>query len=134
VKCFASAVIATAICLSACSTAGVSEFKGPDGTSVKTAKCVSSAQQCYAMASQSCSGGGTYRVISSESHAGGIIADVLPGPATWYSMTYTCGPSDGQLASFPFGGPQPAMPNFTRSQPVTTNCTSYGHSTNCTTQ
>jgi hypothetical protein len=24
----------------------------------------------------------------------------LPGPVTWYAMTYTCGPSDGRLADF----------------------------------
>jgi hypothetical protein len=30
----------------------------------------------------------------------------MPGPVTWYSMTYQCGPSDGKMPAFAFrGGP-----------------------------
>jgi hypothetical protein len=35
---------------------------------------------------------------ASHNHAGGLLADILPGPVTWYAMSYTCGPSDGRLA------------------------------------
>jgi hypothetical protein len=35
-----------------------------------------------------------------------VFADILPGPVTWYAMSYTCGPSDGRLAAFPFTGPR----------------------------
>lgn len=119
--------------LAGCSTAGVSEFKSPDGVSVKTAKCVSSVQKCFGMASESCPNGGEYKVLSSESHAGGLVADYIPGPATWYSMTYICGKSDGQMPRFPFGGPEPAVSQYVPPpQPVTTQCTRIGNTTNCT--
>ena len=41
--------------------------------------------------------GGSYQILDSESHAGGLLIDAIPGPVTWYTMTYTCGPSDGRL-------------------------------------
>jgi hypothetical protein len=63
---------------------------------------------CYAQATRDC-GGGSYQILDSESHAGGLFADILPGPVTWYTMSYTCGSSDGRLATFPqrsaFQGP-----------------------------
>jgi hypothetical protein len=54
---------------------------------------------------------GSYQVLDSESHAGGLLADILPGPVTWYGMTYSCGPSDGRLPSFAFKG-QHDLPGF----------------------
>jgi len=61
-------------------------------------------------ASKSCSGG-EYRVISSESHAGGAVADVFPGPVTWYSITYKCGKFNGKMPSFPFQGQRYTRPS-----------------------
>lgn len=126
--------------MAGCATApSISEFRGPDGTAFKTIKCSSDPQKCLVAASQSCTGGGTYRVVSSESHAGGLIADVLPGPFTWYGMTYACGPSDGRMPSFPFQGqayvppPAPVVVTQPRPAPTTTNCYKVGNSVNCTT-
>lgn len=119
----------------------VNEFRGPDGTVLRTVKCSSDPQKCMAMASSSCPGGGTYRVMSSESHAGGLVADVMPGPFTWYGMTYACGPSDGRLPDFRFQGQQyaPPPPVVVQPRPVpmpmptTTNCRRVGDTVNCTT-
>jgi len=77
-------------------------FVGPSGKEVETVKCKSSPKSCFSQAAKSCAG--PYQVISSESHAGGILADILPGPVTWYGMTYECGKSDGKTPTFPFQG------------------------------
>jgi len=129
-------LVAAAFLLTACATTSVKEFKTPDGTKVKIVKCTSDATKCFEQASQSCADGGTYRVISSESHAGGLVADWIPGPVTWYSMTYVCGPSDGKLPDFKFAGehysppPTPA-PVVIKQRPTTTNCTAFGNSVTC---
>ena len=77
-------------------------FVGPSGQEIETVKCKSSPENCFVEATKSC--GGPYQVISSESHAGGILADLIPGPVTWYGMTYQCGKSDGKIPTFPFQG------------------------------
>lgn len=134
-------LLAIAGVLAGCVSANVREFAAPDGTKGKTVKCNSDVQKCFAAASESC-GSGTYQVISSESHAGGLLADVLPGPVTWYGMTYVCGSSDGKMPSFTYQGqsysppPQPA-PVTIVNQPApnrmkTTNCTTIGNNVNCT--
>jgi len=136
-KVFAPAFLAFA--LVACASPSVTEFKAPDGTSVKTAKCTSEPSKCFIAASQSCGGDGTYRVVSSESHAGGIAADLIPGPVTWYAMTYVCGPSDGKMPNFKWVGqvytspPPSPTPQIGRPAPTTTNCTKIGDSLSCRT-
>jgi len=117
--------------LTACATGGVSEYRAPDGTAIKTVKCSSDPGKCFALASQSCPAQGTYRVVSSESHAGGLLADIMPGPVTWYSMTFACGPSDGRMPEFRFGGQQYTPPPVIVKQPTTTNCTKIGDNINC---
>jgi hypothetical protein len=61
------------------------------------------AKRLLAYAAAAC-GGGSYQVLSSESHAGGLVADVLPGPVRRYSISFSCGPSDGRMPAFPFQG------------------------------
>jgi hypothetical protein len=62
---------------------------------------------CYEQASKVCRG--PYQVLASESHRGGLIADLVPGlpggPVMYFSMNFTSGPSDGRLPEFPFRGP-----------------------------
>jgi len=128
-----TAAFALAACVAGCATESVSEYRAPNGVLVKTAKCASDRGKCFALAAKSCAPGGTYQVLSSESHAGGLGDDVIPGPVTWFSMSYACGPSDGALPGFPFGGPAPGMPNWQPSR-VTTNCTTVGNATRCTTR
>lgn len=115
------------------------EMRAPDGRAMKNVKCNIDTQKCFVAASESCKeAGGTYRVIASHSNSGGTLADVLPGPVTWYNMTYVCGPSDGKLPDFAFKGPQQAMPATIlppqpATRPTTTNCTRVGATVNCTT-
>lgn len=120
-----------------CATTSVTQFQGPDGTSVKTAKCSSDPSKCFAAATQSCPGAGTYQVISSASRAGGLGADLIPGPVTWYYMSYVCGPSDGKMPSFAFTGQQyvpPPAPITVKTAPSTTTCSTYGNTTSCNTR
>ena len=130
------------VSLAGCAGTTVNEMRAPDGTSMKNVKCNMDSQKCFAQASESCKdNGGTYRVVSSHSNAGGTLADIIPGPVTWYNMTYVCGPSDGKMPEFPFKGQQYAPPPVIvnqpqqqiRSRPSTTNCTRIGDSVNCTT-
>lgn len=119
-----------------CATGTVKEFQAPDGTVIKTVKCTSDSTKCFALASQSCTNGGVYRVLSSESHAGGLAADLIPGPITWYAMTYACGASDGKMPEFKFTGQQyapPSNPIVTRQRPTTTTCTPIGNTVTCNT-
>lgn len=83
-------------------------------------------------------------MVSSHSNAGGTLADIIPGPVTWYNMTYTCGPSDGQMPEFAFKGarytpapvimPAPQQPQqIQRPRSTTTTCNRNGDNVNCTT-
>ena len=102
-------VLSLALVTSGCMETTNTSFNGPSGSAVHTAKCNASSTACLQKASQTC--GGPYQVLDSESHAGGVITDVTgPGPSTWYSMTYRCGPSDGKLPTFAFRGPQYVEP------------------------
>jgi len=117
-------LLATAL---ACSLAGFATpsqaFKGPSGQEIHSAKCSHDPSGCYDQASQAC-GGGSYQIIDSDSHAGGLLADFIPGRVTWYGMTFTCGRSDGRLASFPFRG-QAWAPGHSAS------CFRWGNFVNC---
>ena len=112
--------------IAGCNSAGSDVgFVGPSGQETHATKCSQSPTGCYTEASKICQG--PYQVLDSESHAGGLVADLIPGPVTWYGMTYACGKSDGHLPTFPFRGQQ-----FIPSPgPVVTNCQSFGNSTSC---
>jgi hypothetical protein len=97
-------IFLVAVCLSGCMETAGPSFNGPTGVALNTAKCSQSSVGCLQEASQVC--GGKYSVVDSESHSGGLLADALPGPVTWYSMTYQCGPSDGKMPTFAFRGQQ----------------------------
>lgn len=109
------ALIAFAL-LSACVQPEVTSFRAPNGASVSTARCTKTADACFAKATQTC-GGGTYQVVDSYSNAGGLVADVMAGPVTWYTMRFQCGRSDGRLPTFPFRGQEytPAPVIYTKS-------------------
>jgi hypothetical protein len=93
-----------AVGLSGCDLTSGNSFASPSGAMVNRAKCSHSSDSCFQAAAATCAG--PYQVIESESHPGGTLADVLPGPVTWYTMTYQCGPSDGKMPTFAFrGGP-----------------------------
>ncbi len=73
-----------------------------DDGEIRDTKCQESSRECLRRAEQKCNG--RYRVIHSESHAGGLLDDKLPGPVTWYYLEYQCGRPDGRVATFPFRG------------------------------
>jgi hypothetical protein len=91
-----------AVSLSACDLTSGSTFTAPSGAVANTAKCSQSSTGCFKKAAATC--GGPYLVLDSESHSGGVLADAVAGPVTWYSMTYQCGPSDGKMPIFAFRG------------------------------
>jgi serine protease Do len=66
---------------------------------IHRAKCSQSPAGCYEQATRDCRGG-SYQILESESHPGGLLADILPGPVTWYTMSYVCGPSDGKIGGW----------------------------------
>jgi hypothetical protein len=96
------------VSLSGCAAPSSTSFVGPSGAQIHQAKCSQSPHGCYQEATKICNG--SYQVLDSESHAGGLAADVLPGPVTWYGMTFSCGASDGRLPSFVFRGQQYTPP------------------------
>lgn len=113
------------LALAGCQTAQQDSFIGPSGSQNHTAKCSQSAQQCFQAATQTCRG--SYRVLDSYSKAGGLIADIMPGPVTWYYMSYQCGPSDGSYPQFAHRGPGHVIPSV-----ATTTCSRYGNTATCT--
>jgi hypothetical protein len=106
-------------------------IKGPSGQILNISKCVQSTTKCFAEAGNVC--GGPYQIMDSESHAGGILADIFPGPVTWYSMTFVCGRSDGRLPQFGFRGQEytaaPAMhlAPYYQTHPLPPVCHSFQH-------
>ena len=56
---------------------------------LQVAKCSFSLRGCYDQARSIC-GGRSFQILRSENHAGGLIADVMPGPVPWYTITYSC--------------------------------------------
>lgn len=142
-------IVVSSLWLTGCASseggAGLVQMQAPNGASYYRVKCNGTEQDCLAQAHEAC--GGSYQVITSESHAGGAFADVLPGPVTWYSMHFVCGPSDGTIPTFPHGGPtfadawsayQANLAEMNRinqqNQPTKTTCTQTGVFVNCTTQ
>jgi hypothetical protein len=91
-----------ALCLAACNLTSRETFTAPSGATANSAKCSQSPNGCFKEASATCKG--PYQVLDSESHAGGVLADAIAGPVTWYVITYQCGPSDGKMPAFPFRG------------------------------
>ena len=124
--------IAPLALLAACAAPSTSQSVLPDGRQVFTSKAVSNPNDVFDQASATC--GGTYAVIDSWSNAGGSLADLMPGPFTWYGMRYVCGAPNNVNPTFPFRGqsytPPPVVINQTApaSGPTTCNVTSTGAS------
>ena len=123
------------ICLAGCAPTNTA-FVGPSGATDNTTKCSRSPEECFQTAAKTC--GGPYAVIDSESHAGGVFADIVPGPVTWYRMTYECGRAGASYPSFPFRGPQYTQPLSANEVPVyrrptQTNCNVFGNNMSCQT-
>lgn len=124
-----------ALSLAGCVETQQTSMTGPAGQTISVAKCSKNAAGCYQKAAETCSG--PYQVLDSYSKAGGLVADVIPGPVTWYYMTYQCGPTDGRMPTFPFRGPEITpqdinlIPNRSYQAPTTTTCNRIGNSVTC---
>lgn len=114
----------TAIALAGCVAPQTDTFVSPSGAQAHATKCSQSTQACFKTATDTCKG--AYQVLDNYSKSGGLIADALPGPVTWYYMTYQCGQSDGKFPQFTMRGPAPSMP-----QVSTTSCQRSGNIVNC---
>lgn len=117
--------------LAGCAATG-EPIQGPSGATINEAKCSGSPNACLKKAAQDCKG--PYQVLDSSSNAGGLLADIMPGPVTWYRMSYQCGKSDGRMPTFQFRGPQYTPPPVVVTSPSvrTTNCNRLGNSVTCT--
>ncbi len=125
------AVLLAVVVLSACVEPSQTTIAGPSGQAINTAKCNQSPEKCMKKAAETCKG--PYQVVDSHSKSGGLVADVIPGPVTWYSMSYQCGRSDGRMPTFPFRGQTYQAPQMTAApKPTTTNCSKFGNSVSCT--
>lgn len=69
---------------------------------VHQTKCKGNSGACIQDAQRVC--GGEYHVLFSDSHAGGLLSDSIPGLVTWYSMSYECPNSRGEKPDFAFRG------------------------------
>ncbi|AKS45796.1 hypothetical protein SAMN05444287_0895 [Octadecabacter temperatus] len=128
-------VVGALLVLTGCVPPEQTAVVGPSGQVMSLARCSQSPNGCYQQASETCQG--SYQVLDSYSKSGGLIADVLPGPVTWYYMNYQCGASDGRTPSFPFRGQQYVPPPIVvNPAPVTTttNCNRFGNNVTCTTR
>lgn len=94
--------LAVAGCAAEYGGVGLLTMAAPDGGQYHRVKCRGTPKMCMDTAATAC--GGPYQVITSERHGGLLLADPVPGPVTWYTMNFVCGPSDGALPTFPSGG------------------------------
>lgn len=99
-----------------CGRAGVRQVQTAGGKPIYEAKCQSSSAECIADAHSTCRDG--YESLDSESHAGGVLADAMPGPVTWYVLTFRCGSSPSAARpDFPFRGHTYQAPAFEADRP-----------------
>lgn len=103
----------------------IKSYKGPTGEIFSNIRCTRDTSDCFEKASEVCNQS-KYRVINSYRNAGGLWADIFPGPVTWYTMDIVCDSSNGVIPTFPLRGPEVAMPKLEQ-----TNCTKIGNSINC---
>lgn len=127
-------LLASVLTVTACASTNVQELRAPDGSVIRSVKCVSDSGKCLAAAADTCANA-MYQVLDSSSNSGGALADLIPGPFTWYRMQFKCGPSDGTLPAFAFRGPSFVPPPVIQTAPrrtTTTNCQTFGNQVNCT--
>jgi hypothetical protein len=83
--CFLAASLFSGCCLA-------QTIVAPSGKPLYRAKCSQLPAGCYEQATRDCRGG-SYQILDSESHAGGLLLDR-------YTMSYVCGPSDGKIGGW----------------------------------
>jgi len=83
-----------------CSTTESVKTNAYGGDAYKV-KCKNTPEACLEEAYTKCNG--TFTTLYSDSHAGGILADFIPGPTTWYALTFKCG-GEVSRPNFPWVG------------------------------
>jgi hypothetical protein len=83
-------------------TLGVVALGAPALAEEHRVSCKGHSNDCLRKAQKTC--GGTFTPTASESHAGGLASDKIPGPVMWYSMQFKCG-GKGGTPKFAFTGP-----------------------------
>ena len=124
------------VAVSGCVPEEPTTFATPSGRSAHTVRCIGDSGQCMQKAAATCSG--RYQVLDSYSNAGGLVADIIPGPVIWSTLTFACGATDGQIPTFPFRGERMSMPIFPPAPAqiqsnATTRCSSFGDTLTCRT-
>lgn len=109
-------LLTTVLSVSIMGCAGVKPYIGPDGEPLYVVKCKFDESQCFNDAAKTCNG--PYSIKSTARSTGGLLADALPGPVTWYKMMYACGIGDSVRPNFPHDGRPIVIPQ----PPVQTRC------------
>jgi len=135
-----TALSGMSIVLSGCAGNGEVVRASAYGEAAYKTKCTNTPESCIEDAYKRCNGG-TFSTIYSDAHSGGIIADFIPGPTTWYALTFKCGGA-GNRPDFAWRGTttQEALETMkvyqSMSPPIPktthTNCYKLGNSMNCT--
>jgi hypothetical protein len=118
-------VLAVMLALVACGTGSerVTTASGAQGVKIK---CKGDRANCLADAGDACPNG--FHIVSEDSHSGGALADVLPGPVPWWTMIIQCGPAPVGYVPPPKAPPRttPVENPFSPPSTVTTapRCTS----------
>jgi hypothetical protein len=73
----------------ACAGASSHAIVGPDGRTSYRIKCHPDIDDCWEEAGDRCGSAG-YEVNDKNMHMGGTVADLIPGPVTWYVVLVTC--------------------------------------------
>ena len=87
--------------ISGCSSTEAVKTNAYGGDTYKV-KCKNTPEACLEEAYTKCNGE-TFTTLYSDSHAGGILADLMPGPTTWYALTFKCGGEETK-PNFPWVG------------------------------
>ena len=74
--------------LSGCVSASGHAINLPNGKIGVRTTCHPDVAECYEEAGKICTNG--YDLVSQSVHMGGTLADLMPGPVTWYNVLVEC--------------------------------------------
>ncbi|MBT3197488.1 MAG: hypothetical protein HN842_05035 [Gammaproteobacteria bacterium] len=84
-----------------------------NGQAIYQIKCQGSPSGCLNAAYKRCkvADDGAYTTVHSDSHAGSMIEDTLPGTTVWYNLRYQCSQTQGRPPLFPWRGDPLSTPS-----------------------
>jgi hypothetical protein len=119
-------LLAIAVMLAGCGASSPKEISSPTGQRGFALECLRSREGCLAQAGSLCGSQGYY-VTSESSHAGGALADWLPGPVSWFNIQVVCGESEKGYVAPPAAAPSVVLPTPSRA----VRCRTTGNETVC---